>query len=86
MQRAVTGYRSEQELLAAFHDATLLLFTQEGQTGLYTIVEDDGSRYIPAFTHPPTPPTPGTSGNRPPAITSPPPASRSASTPATASA
>ncbi|MFD8549398.1 SseB family protein [Streptomyces sp. NPDC059649] len=52
LQRAVTGYGSEQELLAAFRDATLLLFTQEGQTGLYTVVEDDGSRYIPAFTHP----------------------------------
>ncbi|MFH8574321.1 type VII secretion system-associated protein [Streptomyces sp. NPDC017993] len=52
LQRAVTGYGSEQELLAAFRDATLILFTQEGQTGLYTIVEDDGSRYIPAFTHP----------------------------------
>ncbi|MEU8782536.1 type VII secretion system-associated protein [Streptomyces sp. NPDC048637] len=34
LQRAVTGYGSEQELLAAFRDATLLLFTQEGQTGL----------------------------------------------------
>ncbi|MFG2532971.1 type VII secretion system-associated protein [Streptomyces sp. NPDC048516] len=52
LQRAVTGYGSEQELLAAFHDATLILFSQEGQTGLYTVVEDDGSRYIPAFTHP----------------------------------
>lgn len=52
LQRAVTGYGSEQELLAAFRDATLILFAQEGQTGLYTIVEDDGSRYIPAFTHP----------------------------------
>lgn len=52
LQRAVTGYGSEQELLAAFRDATLLLFAQEGQTGLYTVVEDDGSRYIPAFTHP----------------------------------
>ncbi|MEV7381986.1 type VII secretion system-associated protein [Streptomyces lydicus] len=52
LQRAVTGYGSEQELLTAFRDATLLLFAQEGQTGLYTVVEDDGSRYIPAFTHP----------------------------------
>ncbi|SHM26881.1 SseB protein N-terminal domain-containing protein [Streptomyces yunnanensis] len=52
LQRAVTGYGSEQELLAAFRDATLILFAQEGQAGLYTIVEDDGSRYIPAFTHP----------------------------------
>ncbi|WP_051799238.1 type VII secretion system-associated protein [Streptomyces sp. NRRL S-337] len=52
LQRAVTGYGSEQELLAAFRDATLILFAQEGQTGLYTVVEDDGSRYIPAFTHP----------------------------------
>ncbi|WP_371873688.1 type VII secretion system-associated protein [Streptomyces tubercidicus] len=52
LQRAVTGYGSEQELLAAFREATLLLFAQEGQTGLYSVVEDDGSRYIPAFTHP----------------------------------
>ncbi|WP_438490799.1 type VII secretion system-associated protein [Streptomyces sp. S186] len=52
LQRAVTGYGSEQELLTAFRDATLILFAQEGQTGLYTVVEDDGSRYIPAFTHP----------------------------------
>ncbi len=52
LQRAVTGYGSEQEFLTAFRDATLLLFTEEGQTGLYTIVEDDGSRCIPAFTHP----------------------------------
>ncbi|MFF4060882.1 type VII secretion system-associated protein [Streptomyces sp. NPDC001668] len=52
VQRAVTGYGSEAELLAAFHDATLLLFAQEGQDGLYTVVDDDGSRCIPAFTHP----------------------------------
>ncbi|MFE6737832.1 type VII secretion system-associated protein [Streptomyces tubercidicus] len=52
LQRAVTGYGSEQELLAAFRDAPLILFAQEGQTGLYSVVEDDGSRYIPAFTHP----------------------------------
>ncbi|MET7691071.1 type VII secretion system-associated protein [Streptomyces sp. NPDC005483] len=52
VQRAVTGYGSEAELLAAFRDATLLLFAQEGQDGLYTVVDDDGSRYIPAFTHP----------------------------------
>ncbi|MFF1305609.1 type VII secretion system-associated protein [Streptomyces sp. NPDC058307] len=52
VQRAVTGYGSEAELLAAFRDATLILFAQEGQDGLYTVAEDDGSRYIPAFTHP----------------------------------
>lgn len=51
MQRAVTGYGSEAELLAAFRDATLILFAQEGQDGLYTVADDDGSRYIPAFTH-----------------------------------
>jgi Bacterial transcriptional activator domain/SseB protein N-terminal domain len=52
VQRAVTGYGSEAELLAAFRDATLILFAQEGQDGLYTVADDDGSRYIPAFTHP----------------------------------
>lgn len=52
VQRAVTGYGSEAELLAAFRDATLIVFAQEGQDGLYTVAEDDGSRYIPAFTHP----------------------------------
>jgi hypothetical protein len=52
VQRAVTGYGSEAELLGAFRDATLILFAEEGQDGLYTVTEDDGSRYIPAFTHP----------------------------------
>ena len=52
VQRAVTGYGSEAELLAAFRDATLILFAEEGQDGLYTVADDDGSRYIPAFTHP----------------------------------
>lgn len=51
VQRAVTGYGSEAELLAAFRDATLILFAQEGQDGLYTVADDDGGRYIPAFTH-----------------------------------
>ncbi|MER6245216.1 type VII secretion system-associated protein [Streptomyces griseorubiginosus] len=52
MQKAVTGYAGEAELLAAFREATLMLFAQEGQQGLYTVTEDDGSRYVPAFTHP----------------------------------
>lgn len=52
VQRAVTGYGSEAELLTAFRDATLILFAEEGQDGLYTVVEGDGSRSIPAFTHP----------------------------------
>ena len=51
MQKAVTGYGGEQELLSAFRDATLMLFAQEGQQGLYTVTEGDGSRYVPAFTH-----------------------------------
>ncbi|MEU5044717.1 SseB family protein [Streptomyces griseorubiginosus] len=29
-----------------------MLFAQEGQQGMYTVTEDDGSRYVPAFTHP----------------------------------
>ncbi|MDH6569397.1 hypothetical protein M2160_004418 [Streptomyces sp. SAI-117] len=52
VQRAVTGYGSEAELLTAFREATLILFAQEGQDGLYTVTDDDGGRYIPAFTHP----------------------------------
>ncbi|MFG2731314.1 type VII secretion system-associated protein [Streptomyces canus] len=52
VQQAVTGYAAEADLLAAFRDATLMLFAQEGQQGLYTVTEDDGTRCVPAFTHP----------------------------------
>ncbi|MCZ2525923.1 type VII secretion system-associated protein [Streptomyces sp. HB2AG] len=56
LQRAVTGYGSEADLLAAFRDATLILFAQEGpdiQGSLYTAENEDGAgRHIPAFTHP----------------------------------
>ncbi|MEU9169958.1 type VII secretion system-associated protein [Streptomyces sp. NPDC048420] len=52
MHQAVTGYATEADLLTAFRDATLMLFAQEGQQGLYTVVDDDGTRYVPAFTHP----------------------------------
>ncbi|MEU6353515.1 type VII secretion system-associated protein [Streptomyces sp. NPDC047072] len=52
VQRAVTGYCDEAELLTTFYDATLLLFAEEGRDGLYTVVDDGGGRYIPAFTHP----------------------------------
>ncbi|MFF7643204.1 type VII secretion system-associated protein [Streptomyces canus] len=47
MQKAVTGYAGEEELLSAFREATLMLFAQEGQQGLYTVVDDDGTRYVP---------------------------------------
>lgn len=56
----------------AFRDAPLLLFTHaEGQTGLYTVVEEDGSRYIPASSGRPASrtrsrPCPEGTGVRPP--------------------
>lgn len=70
MQRAVTGYADEAELLTAFRETTPMLFAQEGQQGVYTVTENDGSHYVPASPTPPTPPTPGTSGTTPPATNS----------------
>ena len=81
MHRAVTDHAPEAELLAAFRETTLMLFAQEG---LYTVTENDGSRYVPAFTHPSH--APDTWHLAPRATNSRPPGSRCGSTRGTASA